>query len=117
VLHRFSSSRDFEEQRAKAKEVPRTGRQHCGAALLSSIIAAVVDLQTWHDERRARYHCSHVLMWLACLALVLAQVSPSVAMQQAAAIEGDRLSGFVLPVEPLAADVHISALRCQAWQV
>lgn len=32
-------------------------------------------------------------------------------------IRGDRLSGFVIPIEPLAGEIELSALRANAWSV
>lgn len=39
------------------------------------------------------------------------------AAQRTITINGDRLSGFVLPVEPVPGDIHMEALRCRAWTI
>lgn len=55
-----------------------------------------------------------------CCACVLGLAWPHasiVCAQQSVAITGDRLSGFVLPVEPTQTDIAITALRATAWTV
>lgn len=37
--------------------------------------------------------------------------------QETASITGDRLSGFVLPIEPIAADIDLGALRGTSWTI
>ena len=51
-----------------------------------------------------------VLSWLAV------SCTPAAA-QQVIPITGDQLSGFVLPIEPLAGDIRLEALRAWAWDV
>lgn len=57
------------------------------------------------------------------LLLLLLLVSASPRASHAAqnhrtiAISGDRLSGFVLPIEPVVGDITLSALRADAWTV
>ncbi|HRP63809.1 MAG TPA: LPS assembly protein LptD [Phycisphaerales bacterium] len=54
-----------------------------------------------------------VLSTMAALAFV-----PGVRAQpERPRILGDRLSGFVLPIEPLTGDIEISGLRAAAWEV
>ncbi|MCH8151596.1 MAG: LPS assembly protein LptD [Planctomycetes bacterium] len=47
----------------------------------------------------------------------LAIASAPAAGQQIIPITGDQLSGFVLPIEPLAGDIRLEALRAWAWDV
>jgi hypothetical protein len=55
---------------------------------------------------------SVVLVWVG--SAVLAAAPPGVEPQ---AVTGDRLTGFVLPVEPLPTDIRLTALRARAWKV
>jgi hypothetical protein len=62
----------------------------------------------------------HTGVRLALVALVaLAALGParSAAAQERIAISGDRLSGFVLPVEPLSGPIELRATRGDAWTV
>ncbi|MHC5022657.1 MAG: LPS-assembly protein LptD, partial [Planctomycetota bacterium] len=53
--------------------------------------------------------------WLALLVALLA--SPALAQVRSVPIVGDRLSGFVLPIEPLTGDIDIQARRGWAWRI
>ena len=44
-------------------------------------------------------------------------VAPTARAQRTAANTGDRLTGFVLPVEPIQTGISLSALRAWAWTV
>jgi hypothetical protein len=50
------------------------------------------------------------------VAIVVALVAPAHA-QREIAITGDRLGGFVLPIEPVTGDIVLSALKATAWDV
>ncbi len=57
---------------------------------------------------------------LRCAAVVLATifvVSQPAQAQRRVPITGDRISGFVLPIEPITGDIRIEALRASAWNV
>ena len=55
---------------------------------------------------------------IARLSLACVFASAGVAhAQETVAISGDRLSGFVLPIEPLASDTSLRALRASTWTV
>ncbi len=58
---------------------------------------------------------SSALIALLCVLCVTAVMQVAHAQQQR--ITGDRLSGFVLPIEPLQGDVTIDALRAWSWDV
>ncbi len=49
--------------------------------------------------------------------LTLVALVPCAIAQRTVAIKGDRLSGFVLPIEPLRTDIRLQALRCWSWTV
>ena len=50
--------------------------------------------------------------------LVVGMMAAGAAAQETTVpVTGDRLSGFVLPVEPIDADIRIEALRAWAWTV
>ena len=49
--------------------------------------------------------------------MVLAAAGAEARGQGSVPITGDRLSGFVLPIEPLSEDIEIEALRVRAWDV
>ncbi len=53
---------------------------------------------------------------LATIVLAALAAAPAAA-QETIAVTGDRLSGFVLPVEPLKGDIRLEALRAFAWTV
>jgi hypothetical protein len=53
--------------------------------------------------------------WFAALALLF--VAFANAQESTTPITGDRLSGFVLPIEPVRGDIKINALRAWAWTV
>ena len=55
--------------------------------------------------------------FLLATLLVFAALTSGAHAQSRVPIRGDRLSGFVLPVEPLAADIRLKALRGWAWDV
>lgn len=60
--------------------------------------------------------------WMWAGRLLLAAVlmvcgSATAAAQQSVAIRGDRLSGFVLPIEPVEGDISFQALRASRWTV
>ncbi len=55
-----------------------------------------------------------------CAAVVLATifvVSNSAKEQRRVPVTSDRISGFVLPIEPVTGDIRIEALRASAWNV
>ena len=57
---------------------------------------------------------------LRCAAIVLATIfaiGHNVEAQRRVPITGDRISGFVLPIEPITGDIQIRALRASAWSV
>lgn len=51
------------------------------------------------------------------IVIALATLSTESRAQETAAITGDRLSGFVLPIEPLPGDINIDSLRAWTWTV
>jgi hypothetical protein len=53
---------------------------------------------------------------VAALAMMLA-LAPAALGQRSVQITGDRLSGFVLPIEPLTGDIRLRALRGTAWTI
>lgn len=55
-----------------------------------------------------------VLMPVVCLALI---APPAAHAQETIRISGDRLSGFVLPIEPIAGDITFESLRAWSWSV
>lgn len=55
---------------------------------------------------------------LPWLAFIICHYGASMSLaQERIAISGDRLSGFVLPIEPIAADLSLSASQALAWTV
>src|SRR5690554_297828 len=76
-------------------------------------------VQGWRDrlmqERRLRSGRA-ALLHIAFLCAIFCLPRAAEA-QRTIAITGDRLSGFVLPVEPLDADIRIKSLRGSAWSV
>jgi hypothetical protein len=54
------------------------------------------------------------LAWFGSTALAAA---PTGVEQETVPVTGDRLTGFVLPVEPLVTDIRMRALRARAWNI
>lgn len=54
---------------------------------------------------------------LLAAACVFALINADAAAQSGVPITGDRLSGVVLPIEPLKADIQLRALKAAAWEV
>lgn len=55
---------------------------------------------------------------MLCIAALLALATPSQAVdREGVPIRGDRLSGHVLPIEPVRGDIAIHSLRATAWNV
>lgn len=57
------------------------------------------------------------LLRFAVLLIAIVFSSQIAIAQKRLPITGDRLSGFVLPIEPIQGDIHIEALRASAWTV
>lgn len=65
----------------------------------------------------SRCQCGCGLAWCAAAMLALTIVAAPAFAQREVPIRGDRLSGFVLPVEAQPGDIQITALRANAWSV
>ncbi len=74
-------------------------------------VGAVIRRERRADRNGARLRCAVVI-----LAAISLANQPAVA-QRRVPITGDRISGFVLPIEPITGDVRIKALRASAWNV
>lgn len=60
----------------------------------------------------------HVTRALVALLALLVMAPPAPAQEaREIRIDGDRLSGFVLPIEPLAAETTFQSLRARVWRV
>ncbi|MHC4769827.1 MAG: hypothetical protein ACYTEI_14110, partial [Planctomycetota bacterium] len=54
---------------------------------------------------------------LACVESAALAAAPTGVEPETAPVTGDRLTGFVLPVEPLVTDIRMRALRARAWNI
>ncbi|MHC4709691.1 MAG: LPS assembly protein LptD, partial [Planctomycetota bacterium] len=54
---------------------------------------------------------------LACVGSAALAAAPTGVEPETAPVTGDRLTGFVLPVEPLVTDIRMRALRARAWNI
>jgi lipopolysaccharide assembly outer membrane protein LptD (OstA) len=59
---------------------------------------------------------AHIVLLAYAGSTALAAV-PTGGQPETVTVAGDRLTGFVLPVEPLVTDIRLSALRARAWEV
>ncbi|MEM7230338.1 MAG: hypothetical protein AAF432_16150, partial [Planctomycetota bacterium] len=64
------------------------------------------------SRNRARFG-----VWLVCCLGILAGFAATANAQRQIAIRGDRLSGFVLPIEPLDGPIELTGLVADAWTV
>ena len=88
------------------------------AVLLGRIIRRVAEAKGSHITR-----AQHTTTWIFAALIAIAALvwltftEQSSAAQQRIEITGDRLSGVVLPIEPIAGNLTIQALHAHAWTV
>lgn len=62
-------------------------------------------------------HRAIPIVRFAVLLIAVAFTNQNTSAQTQLPITGDRLSGFVLPIEPIKGDIHLESLRASAWTI